>query len=430
MILSDEQAEAFDLMMAWLSNPDSPTFVLGGYAGTGKTTLTQHFIGALEDPDSLVCCTPTGKAAAVLAAKLPGHIEVKTLHSHLYFPNPPDPGLVAIYEKSIEECKVILAGEFDASDPRVCAYRAGVQLNLEGHESNLERLKTRLKHNDLGFTKKDDMVRTPLVIVDECSMVQPDIEKDLRACSDKILFVGDPGQLPPVEKRYGRPSEVPLEFFKRNPANFVLRQVQRQAADSPILQFATALRSRQAFSGWVRGVCERVPKLSPEELAQFDQVITGMNITRRTINRKLRKLLFHVNPREDLFPVKGERLICLRNNKYHRLTNGLQASVLSEQLRETKNAIFYELLYDDRVHMKELGLSKNVFLRYVDEDNALPSASDFDYAYAITVHKSQGSEWPAVAVIDDGIGKQDHAFRRRWLYTAVTRAKSRLAVVG
>ncbi len=217
--LSPDQDRAVDAIRAWLATGEQ-SFVLGGYAGTGKTSIIHKVI---EGENAVVCATPTGKAAAVLQSKLDGTgIEVGTLHSLLYKPINVTEEMVILAE---EEVKLLKA--------------AGMDTTLA--QKRVERLIKKLEQGACEFGMREDPDYKPLVIVDEASMVGDKIEADLRNIAAKILFVGDPGQLPPVEG---------TEFFERNTPDVVLEKIHRQDADSSILQLAHAIRHGEKFDGW------------------------------------------------------------------------------------------------------------------------------------------------------------------------------------
>jgi exodeoxyribonuclease-5 len=189
-------------------------------------------------------------------------------------------------------------------------------------------------------------------------------------------------------------------------------------------------------------------QMDPDEWSNFSQIITGKNVTRRRTNKYVRDLI-HYNV---VTPLAGDKLICLTNEEKFaedeegevtmvHFINGGQAVV-------RENAVPFRIDDDDDLYLKfprieydgriicgvTIICEPNYFKANYDQDYAraadvLGKASrnlNFDYAYAITVHKAQGSEWDRVLLADDGMMFGDVEFRKRWLYTAVTRAKSHL----
>jgi len=64
------------------------------------------------------------------------------------------------------------------------------------------------------------------------------------------------------------------------------------------------------------------------------------------------------------------------------------------------------------------------------EDGEASAGCNFDLAYALSVHKSQGSEWPVVIVMLDGYGGALRVMDRHWVYTAISRAKEYCVCIG
>jgi exodeoxyribonuclease-5 len=430
MQLSPQQDAALVAIEKWLRDPyGAQSFVLAGFAGSGKSTLLRRVV---EDHGG-TCCTPTGKAAAVLASKLPEGVEVKTLHSFLYTPDPPDPERVKQLENALDAAR-----KREVRDELEERRRAE---DVKDIGEALAREQRRLDKNEVNFHPKFDDGGENLVIVDECSMVSPKVERDLRNRSSwtgapiRILFVGDPAQLPPVDPQAERRGEV-LDFFERNQPNAMLTEVHRQASDSAILRLATVIRSGDfdpsAWRGWDE-TCRRVDRAhfrNVDDYLAHDQVITGMNATRRKLNLKMRERLGHTS----IFPDAGERVICLRNDHKLGIVNGVQGSAMKAAIedRHKKNLLRLDVFYDGARVLPRLPVSPHAFLQY--QNPALKrewgdGSTDWDFGYAITCHKAQGSEWGSVLVADDAMRENDVEMRRRWIYTAVTRAREKLTWV-
>jgi exodeoxyribonuclease-5 len=411
--LSPEQVKALDAVNAWAkegwrSNVSKPFFTMAGYAGTGKTTLTQYFINQQSEP--VTCCAPTGKAASVLEKKLT-NARVSTIHAALY--KPVAPSLANL--QRLEQQLVLHPGNRDI-------------------EHAIEKEKKRLARKNVSFGLKDEADRLispgQLVIIDEASMVTRRMHQDLLNTNARILYVGDPGQLPPVQDK---------GFFQEHRPDAMLEQVQRQALDSPIIRISMRVRNGENIERTYDADKEGVPfrKLPKqhypgERWLDYDQVITGSNDSRRKINRYFRgKKGF-----KSWWPEDGDKLICLKNDSETEIyyINGILASSISKALYAPDfGEIVGNILYEDMV------VNGVIFYRYPFHIHYDPAAveepwqvrqstgmKEFDYAYAITVHKSQGSEWDRVILADDGFCIGGAEFRKRWLYTAVTRAKEEL----
>lgn len=400
MNLTTDQQAALDAIGVWLSGNNGWMFYLGGYAGTGKTTLMHHFINSLGDQPT--CLAPTGKAASVLQKRLKD-CPVTTIHSALFKPIEPD---IKKLERLEEKLK---------NDPTAVSLLA-----------QIKEEKKRLAEMKLNFAENKDHTIMPnsLVIVDEASMVDERMMKQLKATGARILFVGDPGQLPPVGDS---------GYFTSNRPNAMLSQVVRQALDNPIVALSMSIRKGEYIPSEINN--DNIQRKSRkgfdlEEFRQYDQILTGKNNIRRKLNRIVRKQLGYEG---NVMPVTGERLICLKNtHKFDNyLVNGVQCASTSNADVNKYGDWCVDLLYEGAPLEKVpyYHYPFEVHYRYDSEQDPWPARKhlvELDYGYAITVHKSQGSEWNRVALVDDFLMKEQPQFRKRWLYTAVTRAKEKI----
>lgn len=352
MKFSPKQQEAISKIAAW-HKTDEKRFVLAGYAGTGKSTLSKYLSQELGDTMFLAY---TGKAANVLREK--GNYKSSTIHSALY----------------------TLAGE-EENEPRF----------VLNEDSNI----------------KD----CDLVIVDEYSMLPEEIIKDLEDLGKKILYLGDPFQLPPVN---GECSLKP---------DFFLDEIHRQALDSNILRYANDVREGKDIPFCVHDDFVYQPKhqFGAEDYEGADQIIVGLNKTRTDWNNRFRlKMGFG----DCEFPQKTDKIICTRNNHKEGLFNGMIGECTADSVKVSFQTI--NLSFDNFKDLKvwdgnfknreEPPKGKNKFL------------NRFDFAYAITCHKSQGSEFDDVLVYHQPIGREKIE-RQRWLYTAITRGKRKVKLV-
>ena len=152
------------------------------------------------------------------------------------------------------------------------------------------------------------------------------------------------------------------------------------------------------------------------------QIICGSNKARKQLNAEMRAFQ---NFTADL-PQKGERLICLRNNPKDGLLNGQMIDLDSDAYTSHSGFVVLHSVEGQRI----LAHSKS----FNDPDalktwsfNARKRANEFDWAWAITAHKAQGSEWDSVLVWAD-MFKWSRDLYRQWLYTACTRASDRVVV--
>jgi exodeoxyribonuclease V len=161
---------------------------------------------------------------------------------------------------------------------------------------------------------------------------------------------------------------------------------------------------------------------------EADQVLVGTNRTRRRYNQRLRELKgFSAN-----YPQAGDKLVCLRNDPAKGLLNGSLWKVMTSSRETVKPGI--NLLVSPEEDDPDRGVAKIKLLKaaFEDPDAEIPwqqkkRFDDFDYGYALTVHKAQGSQWDNVVLFDESFAFKET--RQRWLYTAITRAAKRLTVV-
>jgi exodeoxyribonuclease-5 len=381
--LSTEQQKIFDAIVGDVETVRVQT--MGGYAGTGKSTLVRELHSAL--PHFAVAAF-TGKASHVLRQK---GCEATTIHSLIYHPADNDLAKRELREWIADLCK--------SNAPHEEILHAMSMLNKAGKPQFV--LKQRLV-NDHG----DDIES---IIVDEASMVPENIHYDLMSFGLPLVYVGDHGQLPPV-------SDKDDAFNLMADPDYRLETIHRNAG--PIAHFAEHLRKGGAARGFsANGNTVQVLGTSAattDLLKSADQVICPYNSSRVEINRKIHFAIYGEHNSIEV----GERIICLRNSHADGLFNGQQGTITRTD--EERVAIDFEddagqMHVDVEVDVDQFGKEKYVYSR--------GGPHPFDYAYAVTCHKAQGSEWPHVLVLDQG-WKNEHP---KWAYTAASRARERLA---
>ena len=361
MIWSPQQDAALSAVGRWLREGSPQVFRLFGYAGTGKTTLARHIAESAKG--EILFGAFTGKAALVMRSK--GCKDARTIHSLIY-----------------------RATETESETPTFV-------LNEESPTASAS-----------------------LVIIDECSMVDEELGRDLMSFGKPILVLGDPAQLPPV-KGGG--------FFTDAEPDVMLTEVHRQAADNPIVRMSMLVREGGRMELGDHGASRVVRRASidPTSVTQADQVLVGLNRTRRRYNGRLRELFGRHEPTPEI----GDKLVCLRNDRKKGLMNGgLWIVKTTAPLRRGK--LRMSLVPEDDAERKPIrvGIIPQFFTSEEEIPYSLRKDSDeFDYGYALTVHKAQGSQWDEVVVFDESFAFREH--RSRWLYTAITRAAERLTVV-
>ena len=389
MILTRKQSEglliAIDRYNAWKKYT-----VISGYAGSGKSTLVRFIIEALDvDEDDVCYCAFTGKAAEVLRKK--GNKNACTLHRLLYESIPkPEGGF---------------------------------------------------------FRKPKPVLDYKVIVVDEVSMAPKSLIDLLFKHNIYAICLGDPGQLPPIDKDEDN-------HLLDHPHIF-LDEIMRQAQESEIIQLTMKIRNNEPINYYDGKEVKIIPysQLNTGILQWGDQVLTATNATRQNINNQMRQLLNYPN-----HPVDGDKMICLRNywedfsddgdplinGTIGILKNSFQTwreiprvaksnikkfDILMGDLSIPDTSDIYNLV-DMDYKMILTGnkccdwklsyrLGKLRF-RYGD---IVPK--EFTYAYAVTYWKAQGSEWDNVVVLEEQFpyDKETHA---KAMYTAATRASKKL----
>lgn len=364
MSWSPQQEQALKAVAAWLRDPTGPqVFYLAGFAGTGKTTLAKEIAALVRG--TVLFGAFTGKAALVLQRK--GCHGASTIHSLIYKPRRRRSG--------------------------------GVEFRLNP-DSEVK---------DAG-----------LVIVDECSMVDENLGTDLLSFGVKVLVLGDPAQLPPVGGE---------GFFTSRRPDIMLTEVHRQAQDNPIIRMSIDVREGRELPLGTYGDSKiiRLTDVDRDEVLKAEQILIGLNKTRRTYNRRIRELRGFAGPR----PNVGERLVCLKNRHGKGLLNGGLWSVAEIIAAENPEHVGMAVEPVDAGTSKttvEVAVHELFFLGRESEleFGDLRGTEQFDYGYALTVHKSQGSQWDDVYVFDESEAFREAAAKH--LYTAITRAAERVII--
>jgi ATP-dependent exoDNAse (exonuclease V) alpha subunit len=386
--LSTDQAEALKVIGTWYRAESAPYLTLGGYAGTGKTTLIAYLRQALREHDDTAkvgFCAYTGKATRVLAEKLKAlkalrrGDSVSTIHALIY---------------DVEE--------------------------------TADGLPNWTRRKQLGVD---------LIVVDEASMVDEAIWRDLLSFDVPVLAVGDHGQLPPVGSSFNLMAEPQVR----------LERVFRQSEGSPIIEVAALARTTGVipvaeFGPGVRKLDRSLPEAGQvvQELLENWRsellVLCGYNATRVKLNAAIRGM----RDMESAEPQTGDVVVCLRNNRSKHLYNGMLGRIAHiKAARGAEGAAWYEAeielegedyRYSGYILREQFGAQTTA--------GDVPLAPDgqrgdlWDFGYALTVHKAQGSQAPGVLVFEERFGRSSDEEWRRWLYTAVTRAETELTVIG
>jgi exodeoxyribonuclease-5 len=429
-MLNEQQRIAKDKIARWFNEVQhggKQIFTLAGYAGTGKTFLINYLIeNVLElDRNKIATVTPTGKAASVLIQK---GTPACTIHKLIY---------------TCEDSE---------------------KLNSKGKPIPK-------------FIKKKSIPDYELVILDEVSMISKKIMQDLISFNIPILAVGDPGQLPPVMAERHDLLVKP---------DYTLTEIVRQSEEDPIIKVATMARNGEyipygKYGDSVYVIAKDHIKYSDlnKLLLKADQVICGKNETRSQLNTYIRNLLGFTSP----FPEVNDKIICIQNNydialdefKKYPLVNGNIGLVKDYKHindEEDLSLLHFHVEFLDEYTKEALVIDDGIFkhgdftydrhqqVYFLDNGNVAPRRSltkkenitddefrsivskelfnrthsekeqqicQFDFGYAISCHKAQGSEFDKVIVFDES--KSFPGESKRWLYTAITRAKKKLIII-
>jgi exodeoxyribonuclease-5 len=447
LTFTSDQEQALAQFLEFIrANQTRKLWVLTGYAGTGKSTLIAHLVQQMRAeqlPFKLLA--PTGRAAKVLSnyAGFPA----STIHRHIYF--------------------------------------SGGELSTQGLS-----LAKNLHKNTLFFVDEASMLAAASAY--EANNVLEDLLNYVYNGENcHLIFIGDPGQLPPVGQEQSlalEPALLAEAFSSLHIWHSHLTQVVRVNESSGILTAATYLRQKQDF------VLPLFPKLSQFTDASVQEIngadfqeslessmaqvgtdetilLTLANKRANQWNLEIRNRLFY---REEVLE-KGDLLMVVKNNyfwldpssKMGFIANGELARV--DRVRKFEAYYGFEFAqldlcfvdYPDQgpitciVHIQSLSdegpsLSRDVLrkLFYAIEaehtdiknkqkryrevlKNPYFNALQIKYAHAVTVHKAQGGQWAHVYV-DYGYLPEERKNKAylRWLYTAITRANEKLFLLN
>ena len=405
-MLTKEQTDAIKK----LYESPKPEVSLAGPAGSGKTTLIKELMGCWPNADdtalpTVEVVTPTNKAAQVLNSKgIPAH----TLYAVFFQPE-----------------EVVTYG------PRGNIVSRWLKFTPCNEYSG-----------KLGEGKRRF---APVITVDESSMVQGWVIDKLRKMCDKLILVGDPHQLPPVnDKRY------PGGYFNELNHDAKLVTIHRQAEGSGILSLATDIRTESPK------VISHINAFRPEvgfedAVAAGYQFIAFTNKERSRINHITRVVL----GRRCILPEVGDYMISIDNNT-EKLLNGTtficrgfwwddETKHLARMRIEHIDGSIEDRPINMIRFLKDQLVSQTAGYGPREPGENEPAGDAVTYAYCMTAHKAQGSEYDKVAVVDQrkvihmmteaalARGEKSlsgHEMSRRWLYTAVTRARTELVVAG
>lgn len=463
MELTNQQNKVFEQIKAFL-NSDASVFILRGYAGTGKTTMVKVIADYIEQTRQLAMMAPTGRAARVLAMKT-GHTAT-TIHKAIYSKAHVEPKKV----KNIAESEFKFVFSINNSE------NGG---NIVAIVDEASMVCSRKIEHELFMFGTDNLME------DLLTFVRPNF-------GGKVIFVGDPAQLPPVGESVS--NALRAEYFKEKGLKVIeaeLTEVLRQKDDSVILKNAMMIRDllkkdkrNQLVFEEQKDDVETVPSEQfldkylnyRKESGKHDSVIICYsNKSANRYNRDIRKSLYGGD-----VPLQENDILLITQNNY-RLDrmNGEFVPVLSIGERIQQSAPVYAQIggkkerivitlnfikvtvpngdgYPMPCMLLEDLLTSDTATISIDENRALYinfcmrnprlkqgtesfaeallndeyyNAIRAKYGYAVTGHKCQGGEWGKVFVDYTGrTGLDDDSLR--WAYTATTRAQKTLYVTN
>lgn len=401
--LSSDQSQALERILKWwkivqhkkdfYESPDQ-VLTLGGYAGTGKSTILSFLREELGKDISVGFVSLTGKAVSVMNTKLwdtgaaMGNDVISTLHSYMYTPITDSRGRIIDWVKK-----------------------------------NMDR-----KGGSTRFSERvHSAPYVDLFINDEASMTSKELYDDLLSYGKPVLAIGDHGQLPPVQGYFNLMKDPTIR----------LEKIHRQAEDSPILHLATLAREGNFIP--YSEFSSQVKKFTTEEAMEDERInqilsspspdniiLTATNRARVSFNKTTRQQLHLTSDK----PEKRDKVICLRNNHKEGVYNGMLGEILSIK-RDTEHPEqnYFATIKEYGGEILHLPITKHTFNQLKKEEirkDWKKLGTQWDYGYCITCHKAQGSEFQTVIVY----GEAWPEIRNRWLYTAITRAQEELYLIN
>lgn len=263
--------------------------------------------------------------------------------------------------------------------------------------------------NVIDFTlKSNDEVGCSGFLVDEGSMVTEEMDGDLRSFGLPIIYIGDHGQLEPIGKS---------SFNIMSNPDYKLEQIHRNAGD--IAYFAEYIRKGNKPSTYPSNDKVRIVNnhRASKDICDVDQIICAFNKTRVSLNMQVREKLGFTNE----LPQPGDRVMCLRNNYQAQLFNGMQG-ICKEVYHKGYGP--HRMIFEVDGEERDVAFDKSQFNKEkYDFSYNREDPDPFDFCYAITCHKAQGSEWDRVMVFEQFCRGWD---MKRWSYTAASRAKKQV----
>ena len=431
-----------------LSQKENPTYILRGYAGTGKTSLVKTLVKTLPTIGmKYVLLAPTGRAAKVLSNYT--RQNASTIHRRIY-------QAMTFPDGSIR----IARGENKAKNTLFIVDEA----SMIGEQRDF-----------CGSSLLDDLL-SYVFSGENC----------------RLLLIGDTAQLPPVESRESPAldCEYLTSEFPVTAATFELTEVKRQALESGILYNATDIRQLLGQDLYeyelpifhIEGF-DDIEKIEPETFEEMLHNAFANSAENEAVivcKSNKRANLFNQAIRGRILNIEGEiatgdKLMVVKNNYYWAEGNQAVSFIANGDMAEIRKIKHFEEMYGFRFADVELGFTDyhdqpNIETKIIldtlysnspslteEENKRLFAAIEEDYmdipnrrdrykemkknpwfnalqvkfAYALTCHKTQGGQW-ATVFIDSSFNQKEtlEVEDLRWIYTALTRAQERVYFVN
>lgn len=412
---TNDQGRALDAIGRLAKQRDHGVVVVVGFAGVGKSSMILFIAHAYGRP---IVITPTGKSA--LRVKELTGLDAMTIHRWIYTPRENEKtGAVEWVRKTAEEIEQAVP-------------------------------------------------RSRMVVLDEASMVGPDVWKDIIAICEqhnlKLVCIGDGFQLPPIQPRDAPPFSILAPAFAQQlgAERVEMTEVLRQAQDSPIIRASMMLRAGHGFSSFrelyqiqqhqVAETCKKVYE-------RGGVTICHRNVTRLQLNAGIRQMLgiFDEMPQGPREGFAGEPLLVRKNTYEAGVVNGeiitfpgwtvppSQSEMVRDRFKHVEESARFggitlgktnATLAVEELHGRLESSPKWIAIagqKWASIENfyagdKLAAHISAQFGYALTCHASQGSQWPFVFIVGEPSVRFDEEEGRRWYYTAATRASEHVGV--
>jgi len=372
--LSPDQVHAVEAAVQWYQSRDVRPFRIFGPAGSGKTTVAQHVLTAMDTTTQALA--PTNRAAKIL--RINGVHGARTIHSVLFQPTP--------------------------------------WCHTENHQVDSRCIQEEAKHqHGVRFFKRADPPEgVKCFTIDEASMVGQRIGADVAMFGIKTLVIGDPYQLPPV-------GDDPA--YDRSLPGVDLDSSHRFDSLSDIGKLANTIRVSSGLKDWK----SLIPYVTFDDVDNYNLLLAWRNETRWQIITTLRS----IRGKSLDEPQIGDRLISVANTYEAGVLNADELEVSGPTTPATHmGAIMIPTKEKGVVQAWKAGFKDFEGEKWAAQQGRRKGADicALTWSECMTVHKAQGGEWKNVLVVDD-LDKMNWAIPddlNTWAYTAVTRASKKV----